>query len=316
MSGGGSAPKYDQNAALQNQIQAASMSQYGMSSPFGSVNWTGNFADGTRQMNVNLSPFEQQKLDSAQNMLPTLNSLYGDSAAKRAEDAVYSNFENRFNEQFKQDDANLHDKLINQGIPVGSDAYNKALKAQAQNQNDARLQAANQATLTGSQTKSNELSNALSLFGNMQNINNPMSSYMPGIGTNNFQSTYDQAYNSQLANYQQDQQNKNGMWLAGGNILGGLGAAAIAASDARIKENIVPVGRLFNGLTVYRFNFKGDNVPQIGLIAQEVAEVMPEAVVEGEDGLLGVDYEMATQMPDNDNVDSRLQGNDNENGER
>lgn len=61
----------------------------------------------------------------------------------------------------------------------------------------------------------------------------------------------------------------------------GVGAAtslAGAFSDERLKENIKPVGRLDNGLTVYAYNFKGSNIPQIGLLAQEVEEVKPEAV--------------------------------------
>ena len=64
-------------------------------------------------------------------------------------------------------------------------------------------------------------------------------------------------------------------------------------SDARVKENIYPVGRLDNGLTVYLFNYIGENIPQIGLIAQEVAEYRPEAVLQDEYGLLHVNYALA-----------------------
>ena len=64
-------------------------------------------------------------------------------------------------------------------------------------------------------------------------------------------------------------------------------------SDARVKKNIVPVGRLDNGLTVYLFNYIGEEIPQIGLIAQEVAEYRPEAVMQDEYGLLHVNYALA-----------------------
>ena len=71
-------------------------------------------------------------------------------------------------------------------------------------------------------------------------------------------------------------------------------AAAMAMlSDARVKENIYPVGRLDNGLTVYLFNYIGEDIPQIGLIAQEVAEYRPEAVLQDEYGLLHVNYALA-----------------------
>ncbi len=76
-----------------------------------------------------------------------------------------------------------------------------------------------------------------------------------------------------------------------------LGAAGITAySDARIKENIIPVGLLFDGQTpVFQFNLKGDPTPQIGLIAQEVEQRMPEAVGEDERGIKVVDYDLATR---------------------
>lgn len=50
-----------------------------------------------------------------------------------------------------------------------------------------------------------------------------------------------------------------------------------------------------NGLTVYCFNYKGDNRPQIGLLAQEVQKIKPEAVAENEDGYLMVRYDLATE---------------------
>jgi Chaperone of endosialidase len=82
-------------------------------------------------------------------------------------------------------------------------------------------------------------------------------------------------------------------------ILGGVNAAANVAgkftqSDVRIKDNIEPVGTLYDGLKVYRFNYKGDAHPRIGLMAQEVEQVHPEAVAEI-GGIKYVDYDRATR---------------------
>lgn len=64
-------------------------------------------------------------------------------------------------------------------------------------------------------------------------------------------------------------------------------------SDKRLKENIKPVGKTFDGQTIYSYNFKGHPQTEIGLIAQEVEKHHPEAV-----GLAGgyrtVNYEKAT----------------------
>jgi hypothetical protein len=83
------------------------------------------------------------------------------------------------------------------------------------------------------------------------------------------------------------------------SLLGGISSIAGIAgklSDERAKENIQPVGELHDGQTVYRYNYKGEEAPQIGLLAQEVQKVEPDAVgkVVGGSGLLGVDYGKAT----------------------
>ncbi|MDR0485369.1 MAG: tail fiber domain-containing protein [Elusimicrobiota bacterium] len=349
-SSGASAPTYDEQKAFESQSKAAQAQQYGMKSAFGNVNWTGSFDDGTRQMEIELSPFEQAKLDAAQGMLGSLSSMYGDDTAKRAEEAVYNQFAQKNDALFKQQKNDLHDQLINQGLAVGSEAYNKAMQNMDASQNDARLAAQNQSVLTGSQTKSNELNNALTLFGTMQNINNPISSYMPGIGTSGFADNYTKGFDASMDTWktqaQIDAQNKasnnsmlggllNGAMQVGfGALTGGAGPAALSAlgaagggsgglglsnlmnptaalsslSDERAKENIEPVGRLNNGLTVYKFNFIGQEETHIGLIAQEVLEVMPEAVYENEDGLLEVDYDLATQKIEENEGSSQERG--------
>ena len=81
-------------------------------------------------------------------------------------------------------------------------------------------------------------------------------------------------------------------------ILGGVGAVANIAgalpmSDARVKENIQEVGKLNDGQTIYRYNFKGNPQTQIGLLAQEVEGVKPGSVVEV-GGIKRVDYKGAT----------------------
>lgn len=54
--------------------------------------------------------------------------------------------------------------------------------------------------------------------------------------------------------------------------------AAISASDRRLKDNIEPIGKLFDGQKVYRYNLKGDDEKRIGLMAQEVEKRYPDAV--------------------------------------
>lgn len=65
-------------------------------------------------------------------------------------------------------------------------------------------------------------------------------------------------------------------------------------SDERAKENIEPVGETYDGQKIYRYNYKGDNKTNIGLLAQEVEKTHPEAVGNIGD-LKMVDLEAATE---------------------
>jgi hypothetical protein len=66
---------------------------------------------------------------------------------------------------------------------------------------------------------------------------------------------------------------------------------SLFASDSRLKEAVVPLKQLANGVELYRFRYKGDSEVYVGVIAQQVARLMPRAVLRGDDGYLRVDYE-------------------------
>ena len=58
-----------------------------------------------------------------------------------------------------------------------------------------------------------------------------------------------------------------------------LGAAALM-SDRRVKEDITQIGTLDNGLPVYTFRYKGGDTIHMGVMAQDVEQVNPDAVLE------------------------------------
>jgi hypothetical protein len=60
-------------------------------------------------------------------------------------------------------------------------------------------------------------------------------------------------------------------------------------SDVHAKEKIVYVGRR-NGHKIYDFNYRGQPGRYRGVMAQEIRQSRPEAVTQGSDGLLRVDY--------------------------
>ncbi|MBL4755743.1 MAG: tail fiber domain-containing protein [Flavobacteriales bacterium] len=83
-----------------------------------------------------------------------------------------------------------------------------------------------------------------------------------------------------------------------GSAIGAAGnVAAAKVSDMRLKDNIVKVGELPNGLNLYTWTWNDkakeaglDTGIELGVMAQEVLEVLPSAVIKGEDGYLRVNY--------------------------
>ena len=70
------------------------------------------------------------------------------------------------------------------------------------------------------------------------------------------------------------------------------GVAAHKMSDARLKTNIELVEQI-DGINMYTWDWKDEEMSSpmhYGVIAQEVAETHPEAVMTGDDGYLMVDY--------------------------
>jgi hypothetical protein len=77
----------------------------------------------------------------------------------------------------------------------------------------------------------------------------------------------------------------------GGGGRGGGGRGGGRRSDIRLKHDVVLIGYLSNGLGLYRFAYNGSSTPYVGVIAQQVAQVAPEAVTRGRDGYLRVYYD-------------------------
>jgi hypothetical protein len=80
-----------------------------------------------------------------------------------------------------------------------------------------------------------------------------------------------------------------------GAIASGLGSLfKFLPSDQHLKEDIAPVGSLFDGTPVYGYRYKGAPAYHIGLLAQDVEKTTPHAVIEI-GGFKAVDYRAATE---------------------
>lgn len=254
----------------------------------------------------------QNLLNNAYNMSQNMNNMNNytyeidgsDEARKRAENATYQAYTDRLRPQFAQQTNDLETRLQNQGITVGSDAYNRAMSNLQNSQNNAYNQAAYQSVLSGQNAFNQSLNNnaLVANFGNNAK-NNYLSQIISQLQLGH--SGYDNAMNIYNIQHGADsriaaakQSNTDARIQTGRDALGTAAQVGLMLfSDVRLKENIKPVGKLDNGLTVYCFNFKGSTTPQIGLLAQDVLKIIPEAVYEDADGYLLLRYDLACQMP-------------------
>jgi hypothetical protein len=78
----------------------------------------------------------------------------------------------------------------------------------------------------------------------------------------------------------------------GGGGRGGGGRGGGRRSDIRLKHDLVLIGRLDDGLGYYRFVYNGGHTAYVGVMAQEVETVAPEAVTRGADGYMRVSYDL------------------------
>jgi hypothetical protein len=210
--------------------------------------------------------------------------------------------------QLQQGREQLQQRLANQGIDIGSEAYDRAMMQQSQRENDLLLGATTQGFGVGQQARTQGLQEAAYLRNEPLNMLNALRSGAQVQGPQ-FVNSANQAntagpdilgaaqmgYNAQMGDF-------NAKQAAQANLNKGLfemGAAAIPMfSDIRLKENIKPVGVMANGLTLYSFEYKdevkshplaGEGV-HVGVMAQEVEQVFPYAVKTLDDGYKVVDY--------------------------
>ena len=68
--------------------------------------------------------------------------------------------------------------------------------------------------------------------------------------------------------------------------------AIASASSKKVKDNIVKIGESIQGYNIYKFSYKGSPRRYVGVIAEEIQQTKPEAVVTMPNGVLGVIYDL------------------------
>lgn len=198
----------------------------------------------------------------------------------------------------QRDRSALETRLANQGIGIGSEAYNDELERYQRGVNDFRLAADAQAgnemsRVYGLESNSYDrqanqllqerqipLNETLALSSNTQ-VQNP--NFVPTPQTNVgaapiADATYS-SYQGNLNNYNQKVAQQNAQTQGLYSLLGSAGqAGAMAFSDRRLKRDITGIGKLPSGLGLYEWQYVWGGPRQIGVMADEVRVLMPHAV--------------------------------------
>lgn len=242
-------------AAAQSQAEINMVDQ---STPYGSLKYTqtGTAADGTPKYSAttSLSPDMQSLYDNqigtqktlgstAGNLAQALQSRYSTpfSANTAVEDKIDSLARARLDPQVAMQQSALENKLTNQGITQGSEAWNNATKAFAQNSNDQY----NQLYLNGSQqalaqalTERNQPLTELQTLMGLSNPTNPTFTSTPteSIAAPNSAGLTEQNYTNQVQQQQIAQSQNNaligGLSSLGGAALGGWTSGAFGKKAA------------------------------------------------------------------------------------
>lgn len=227
---------------------------------------------------------------------------------QKAQDAALA-----FNKPLQEErQAGLESQLANMGLTRGSEAWNREMRnLQDQNNRDnlavfdtSRQEAklmGDQALQAGAfnqtlrqqqiaemmsrrQAPLNEL-NAL-LTG--QQVNNPSMPSFTAAGKSDAPNVLGAAgsqYQSAMDAYNVDSANTTG-------ALAGLASIAsmFMMSDERLKTDKILLGTLRNGVKLWTYRFIGSPLREVGVLAQQVATIMPWAVRTGSDGWMRVNY--------------------------
>lgn len=118
----------------------------------------------------NLTEYAKTSSEDLANLMGdyTFNVDASDEARRMAQDATYSQYMDKLLPQFERQTSDLQTRLANQGLGVGTEAYQRAMTDLQQEQNEATNQAAYQSVLAGQQAYSQDLANQINAgtFGN------------------------------------------------------------------------------------------------------------------------------------------------------
>lgn len=209
---------------------------------------------------------------------------------QKLEDATYEKLSSKLNPGYAEQERSMVSDLANKGITEGSEAYTKAFDDFSRRKSESYRQAAlesvgagrgEQGRLFGQglQSRQSNLARRSQLYNELASL----------IGTQQIRTPteldvmgpFSQQYQGQLGSVRDANANaasRNAQTTSGATTL----AMALMSmfSDRRLKTDIEHIGELPSGLNIYRYRYLWEEEPRIGVMADEVEKLFPEAIGE------------------------------------
>ena len=260
-------------AAIRAQTAANRMNQYG---PFGSLTYQQTGPDSWTQ-NSSLDPrimsAYSQTLDNPYLDLPVNPGETYTDATMRLMEPIYG----------RQEEQN-RTRLANQGVMEGSEAYTNAMQDLSDQQNRSRLQAVQTGVdkdISTEQLRKSFTPNLLASILSGGKVAMPGFSQQGNAGGTDYLNAAGAQYGAKNTRYGQEIERGNSQ-------LGGLMSVGQFFSDRRLKSHIVLKGVMSSGLPFYEYTIFGKR--EIGVMAQDVAKMFPDAIRIHGSGYMMVDY--------------------------
>jgi hypothetical protein len=319
--GKGSAPKTPDytgaaNATAQGNLEAtraaSAANRVNQYTPYGNLIYSHTEGGGPDewQSRIDLSPTGQKLLDQADQTSVGLGNLQN-SALDRVTNAYSQPYDNssvgdvqrqaegaitsRLDPMWDQRQKATENQLLNQGITQGSEAYSNAMRDFNTGRNDAYQQAVLAGIQTMPQTQAlaeglrNQPLNELNAIRTGSQVTSPQFSGTPQQQTTqgaDLVSAAQNAYGGKLNAYNANAA-QTGQTYSTAAQLGLMYYLAAGASDRRLKSNIRFIGN-DGKYNWYDYDIFGRH--EIGVMAQEVLDIKPEAVLQHPAGYLMVNY--------------------------
>lgn len=244
--------------------------------------------------------------------LPELQSG-SDFNRQQFEDSVYASHQRQLDPQWARAESNQDARLAAMGLGANSEASRNQRADFARDREDSYANARNQAVQAGGQELSRALQQAQ--FNNQARTqglqerayiqNQPLQQLQALLGTGSVSTPSGVQYtptsvgqtdvlgaNALSLNQQnQNYQSRLAQQQAGLGGLFQLGSAALTAfSDRRLKRGAIRIGRLVSGLGIYAYRYLWSDRVEVGVMADEVQKIKPNAVMVTPSGYLAVNY--------------------------